>query len=102
MLYGYAIGIEVVVMNGKWVTVVKWISRVLPIATVLLLNACGGDTNADADCVVQGLDAIRESVSRTYTYDDLGRLVKEDLGDGRYIEYTYDKRGSLTRQTLIW
>ncbi len=31
----------------------------------------------------------------TYTYDDAGRLIKVDYGDGKSISYTYDNNGNL-------
>ncbi|RLA94101.1 MAG: hypothetical protein DRG25_03235, partial [Deltaproteobacteria bacterium] len=36
----------------------------------------------------------------TYTYDDAGRLIKEDFGDGNVIEYTYDNAGNILQKTV--
>ena len=32
----------------------------------------------------------------TYSYDDAGRLIKADYGQGKTIEYTYDAAGNVT------
>ena len=38
----------------------------------------------------------------TYDYDDAGRLVKVDYGDGKIIEYNYDNAGNLlTREISV-
>jgi len=36
----------------------------------------------------------------TYTYDDAGRLIKVDYGDGKTIEYTYDNAGNLLQRVV--
>ena len=36
----------------------------------------------------------------TYTYDDAGRLVLVDYGNGSTIAYTYDKAGNLLSRTV--
>ena len=38
---------------------------------------------------------------KTFTYDSTNRVVKEDLGDGKYIEYIYDASGNLISQTVV-
>jgi YD repeat-containing protein len=38
--------------------------------------------------------------SITYTYDDAGRLVTADYGNGSAIEYTYDNAGNLLARTI--
>lgn len=35
-----------------------------------------------------------------YTYDDAGRLVQVDYGNGRRITYTYDNAGNLLRREV--
>ena len=37
----------------------------------------------------------------TYDYDDAGRLVKGDYGDGTAIEYEYDDAGNLLEREII-
>ena len=36
----------------------------------------------------------------SYTYDDAGRLIRADFGDGKVIEYTYDNAGSLLERRI--
>jgi len=86
--------------RGKYMTFMKFLKWILPIVAILLLNACGKNDSTKISLVASG-EVESEDLSKTYLYDELGRLVKEDLGDGRYIAYTYDKSGSLIRQTLI-
>jgi YD repeat-containing protein len=38
--------------------------------------------------------------SITYTYDDAGRLVTADYGNGSAIAYTYDNAGNLLARTV--
>ena len=45
--------------------------------------------------------ATLNKISKTYIYDIYGRVIEENLGDGRYIEYTYDDSGNLINQTVI-
>ena len=37
----------------------------------------------------------------TYEYDDAGRLIKVDYGDGTAIEYSYDSAGNLLTREII-
>ena len=38
---------------------------------------------------------------KSFSYDNTNRVVKEDLGNGNYIEYTYDDSGNLIKQTVV-
>jgi YD repeat-containing protein len=38
---------------------------------------------------------VQTTVEKAVEYDSAGRVVREDLGDGRYIEYVYDENGNL-------
>jgi len=89
-----------VLQKGEGVSVMKWLLRMLPAAAILLFSACNETGSGKTELVATG-GGVSEDISRTYLYDDLGRLVKEDLGDGRYIAYTYDKSGSLVKQALV-
>ncbi len=82
-------------------SIVKCLEWTLPVALMLLLNACGKSDTTDVRMAVADREVICEYSSKIYFYDEFGRLVKEDLGNGRYIEYTYDKGGSFIKQTLI-
>ncbi len=35
-----------------------------------------------------------------YTYDEAGRLIKADYGDGKSITYTYDNNGNLLERII--
>jgi len=35
-----------------------------------------------------------------YTYDEAGRLIKADYGDGKTITYTYDNNGNLLERII--
>ena len=35
-----------------------------------------------------------------YTYDDAGRLIRADYGNGKEITYTYDNAGNLLRRSV--
>ncbi len=41
------------------------------------------------------------AVTKTYTYDQAGRVIKEDFNNGKYIEYTYDDNGNLINQNVV-
>ncbi|CAA6799323.1 MAG: Fimh-like protein [uncultured Sulfurovum sp.] len=43
----------------------------------------------------------QQTILKTFTYDDTNRVVKEDLGDGSYIEYIYDDSGNLIQQNVV-
>lgn len=40
------------------------------------------------------------TVNKAIAYDSIGRVTKEDLGDGKHIEYTYDTSGNLLSQKV--
>ncbi|MBI3990370.1 MAG: RHS repeat protein [candidate division NC10 bacterium] len=42
-----------------------------------------------------GLSSLLDAGTVTYTYDEAGRLIRADYGDGRAITYTYDAAGNL-------
>ena len=47
-----------------------------------------------------GLAAAAEEETVTYTYDEAGRLIQADYGDGRSITYVYDNAGNLLERTV--
>ena len=51
-------------------------------------------------CYLLLLAAAALAGTVSYTYDDAGRLVKVDYGDGRSISYTYDNGGNLLRREV--
>jgi len=38
---------------------------------------------------------------KTFSYDSVHRVVKEELGNGKYIEYIYDESGNLLSQKVV-
>ncbi len=44
---------------------------------------------------IKQIQIVPEGVTRTFQYDHLGNLIKEDTG-GYFIDYTYDKNNNLT------
>ena len=46
------------------------------------------------------LAAALGAAAVSYTYDDAGRLVKADYGNGQVITYTYDNAGNLLSRTV--
>jgi YD repeat-containing protein len=46
---------------------------------------------------LRSLCALRSQASAVdYEYDALGRLIKADYGNGKFVEYVYDKNGNRT------
>ena len=80
---------------------VKWF---LVSVAVVILTACGGGGSGGGDestTPTNNGGAISENISKIFSYDDFGRVVKEDLGDGKYIEYIYDDSGNLIKQNVV-
>ena len=44
--------------------------------------------------------SLKSEITITYTYDDAGRLVGADYGDGTGITYTYDEAGNLLQREV--
>lgn len=52
--------------------------------------------------IVSVVSDIRQRItSKSFSYDNTNRVTKEDLGDGKYIEYIYDDSGNLVSQTVV-
>ena len=47
------------------------------------------------------ISMINKTHQKSFSYDSTNRVVKEDLGDGNYIEYVYDDSGNLISQTVV-
>jgi YD repeat-containing protein len=43
----------------------------------------------------------KTTVSKKLTYDQYGRVIREDLDSNSYIEYSYDNSGNLVSQTVV-
>lgn len=82
----------------------KFLQWILVSMAVVILTACGGGSSGGGDEPIIPTNnggAISENISKIFSYDDLGRVVKEDLGDGKYIEYIYDDSGNLIQQNVV-
>jgi len=60
-------------------------------------NSDNSDNSGDGGETVTSISIQNKSIS----YDTYGRVVKEDLGNGQYIEYTYDDNGNLISQNSV-
>lgn len=45
--------------------------------------------------------STKKIYQKSFTYDTTNRVVKEDLGNGSYIEYIYDNSGNLIKQIVV-
>lgn len=88
---------------------------ILLLCLVLLTTGAGGATPAPGQATLDqhialapGNDAPHASAQAapaattgtvTYTYDEAGRLVGVDYGNGATIAYTYDAGGNLLQRT---
>jgi len=73
---------------------------VLPLALSLGLN--GATSLAQGQALGAGAHHAIHNTQQviTYTYDDAGRLVGANYGDGVSIGYTYDDAGNLLRREV--
>ncbi len=93
------------------------------IGVMLILIGCGGGSDETAsssggndgttsseggsdEATTTGGDSgdvliVQTKFSKSIDYDLYGRVVKEDLGDGKYIEYIYDDSGNLIKQNVV-
>ena len=72
---------------------------------VFVFTGCGSDNGGGAflasDGNASGENGLNKTHQKTFTYDSTNRVTKEDLGDGKYIEYIYDDSGNLISQTVV-
>jgi len=59
----------------------------------MVFSGCGGGGGSDT--------SISKTHKKTFSYDSTNRVTKEDLGNGSYIEYTYDDSGNLISQKVV-
>ena len=60
------------------------------IFAVVFIGSCGVSNDSS-----EGSSYGRTTIEKSVDYDSAGRVVREDLGDGKYIEYVYDENGNL-------
>jgi len=56
---------------------------------------------ATVHSVGENSTAAQGSRTITYTYDDAGRLIRVDYGNGTSTTYTYDNAGNLLRREVV-
>jgi len=61
------------------------------IISVISCGVKGDDPEPEDNGSSLGTTTIEKSVE----YDNAGRVIKIDLGDGKYIEYIYDENGNI-------
>jgi YD repeat-containing protein len=64
------------------------------------LTACSYDKYDDTP-IVYNNSTQTVTYDKSVSYDSLNRVTKEDLGNGSYIEYTYDDSGNLISQKVV-
>ena len=64
-------------------------------------TASDGAGNTSTKTRTVNVTSLQMKLSKNYIYDSYGRVIKEDLGGGKYIEYTYDDNGNLINQTVV-
>lgn len=60
------------------------------ILIVAFIGSCGVSNKSSEESSYR-----QTTIEKSVDYDNAGRVVKEDLGNGRYIEYIYDENGNL-------
>jgi ribosomal protein L33 len=65
------------------------------ILTVAFIGGCGASNESS-----EGNSYRQTTIEKSVDYDSAGRVVREDLGNGRYIEYVYDENGNLLDEKL--
>ena len=63
-------------------------------------DSAGNKTQAKRTVNVLSTNVINIKYKK-YIYDSTNKVVKEDLGNGIYIEYTYDDSGNLIQQNIV-
>jgi len=69
---------------------------------IVFFSACE-DKDTPIDTVVES-DNKEVSISddtKSFSYDSLHRIVKEEIASGVYIEYVYDESGNLISQQVV-
>ena len=71
--------------------------KLLVLFSVIFFAGCFNDN--DDKSATSSTTSIK--YKKSFSYDKVNRLVREDLGNGSYIEYTYDDSGNLVKQTVV-
>ena len=73
--------------------------------SLFVLSGCGGNSGGEFKGGNQpaggnNTKTANLTYKKNFSYDSTNRVVKEDFGNGKYIEYVYDKSGNLISQTV--
>ena len=60
------------------------------ILTVVFIESCGVSNESSKEGSYE-----QTKIEKSINYDDAGRVVREGLGNGKYIEYVYDENGNI-------
>lgn len=60
------------------------------ISTLAFIGSCGVSNESS-----EGSSNGQKTIEKSINYDNAGRVVREDLGNGKYIEYVYDENGNI-------
>ena len=76
------------------------------VISLLILVGCGGSSGGDfkggnQSSTVNNTKTSISTYKKIFSYDSTNRVIKEDLGNGKYIEYIYDKSGNLISQKVV-
>ncbi len=76
----------------------KIISIVLILFSFLFLSSCGGGGGGSANTSQSSqTNSLLKQTTTTIqvTYDNIGRIIQEDLGNGKTINYQYDENDNI-------
>ncbi len=77
--------------------------NIIIVITLLLFTGCDWWWDKDKDKSStsnnQNNITVKEN-QKLFSYDSSGRITKEDLGNGQYLEYVYDDNGNLIQQNV--
>jgi len=68
----------------------KFFQVFILIFTLAFIGSCGVSNESS-----EGSSYGQTTIEKVVSYDSAGRVVREDLGNGKYIEYVYDENGNL-------
>jgi len=85
-------------LKGNTMNLKNFFYRFSILLLVIFFTGCFNDKD-DKSVTSSTIKSI--TYKKSFSYDEVNRLVREDLGNGTYIEYTYDDSGNLIKQTVV-
>ncbi len=74
---------------------------VLIFINIFILSGCSDRYISDDLSDDTNNEVVVKSYEKDFSYDSTNKIIKEDLGNGTYIEYIYDDSGNLISQTVV-